>query len=82
MTYRKSNEEASGIAKPIQSMEAANTKPQKLKHKSGYIIKTRTICTDDEKGYTQVTKEEYYEKEPHVEQKLTAMSGVVKSIVD
>lgn len=72
LEQRKSNEEASGIART----EAKNIKPLKLKHKAGYIIKTRTTCTEDEKGYTQVKTEEYYEKEPHVEQKLTEMSGV------
>ena len=72
LEQRKSNEEASGIART----EAKNVKPLKLKHKPGYIIKTRTTCMEDEKGYTQVKTEEYYEKEPHVEQKLTEMSGV------
>ena len=78
LKFRDSNEEASGISKPVAT-EAMNAKQRKLPHKSGYIIKTRTTCEEDEKGYTKVVCEEYYEKEPHVEQKLTQLPGVTQA---
>ena len=78
LKFRDSNEESSGINKPLAT-EAKNAKPRKLPHKAGYIIKTRTLCEEDEKGYTKVVTEEFYEKEPHVEQKLTQLPGVTQA---
>ena len=50
-----------------------------LPKKAGYIIKTRTSMEEDEKGYTRISKEEYYEKIEETPSIKVAINKVIES---